>query len=72
MICSFEFAGAFKDGWKVAAVLTPIAFIAWSLCLIAVGVALHLYWSRGSMVNPWPRRAWQRGRASVHPVARRG
>jgi len=43
LICSFEFVGAFEDtGWKVAAVLTPIAYVAWSLWLIAVGVALLL------------------------------
>lgn len=41
MICSFEFVGAFEDkGWRVAAVLTPIAYVAWSLWLIAVGIAL--------------------------------
>src|SRR5688572_14851491 len=28
MICSFEFVGAFEDaGWRVAAVLTPIAYV---------------------------------------------
>ena len=43
MICSFEFVGAFEEkGWQVAAVLTPIAYVAWSLWLIAVGVALLL------------------------------
>jgi Domain of unknown function (DUF4386) len=41
MICSFEFVGAFEErGWRVAAVLTPIAYVAWSLWLIAVGLAL--------------------------------
>jgi Domain of unknown function (DUF4386) len=41
MICSFEFVGAFEErGWRVAAVLTPVAYVAWSLWLIAVGLAL--------------------------------
>ena len=43
MLCSLEFVGAFEpDGWKLAAALTPIAYVAWSLWLIAVGVALLL------------------------------
>jgi hypothetical protein len=41
MLCSLEFVGAHeRDGWKLAAQLTPIAYIAWSLWLIATGVAL--------------------------------
>ena len=41
MICSFEFVGAFEEkGWRVAALLSPIAYVAWSLWLIAVGVSL--------------------------------
>ncbi|MGH3332068.1 MAG: DUF4386 domain-containing protein [Nocardioidaceae bacterium] len=40
-ICSFEFVGPFEArGWKVAAALTPVAYIAWSLWLVATGVAL--------------------------------
>lgn len=43
MICSFEFVGAFEQqGWKVAAALTPVAYVAWSVWLVAVGVALLL------------------------------
>ena len=43
MACSFEFVGAFEDkGWHPATVLTPIAYVAWSVWLIAVGVALLL------------------------------
>ena len=39
--CAFEFVGAFEEnGWQVAAALTPVAYVAWSLWLIAVGVAL--------------------------------
>lgn len=39
--CSFEFVGPFEArGWKVAAALTPVAYIAWSLWLVATGVAL--------------------------------
>ncbi|MFC8796553.1 DUF4386 domain-containing protein [Promicromonospora sp. NPDC057138] len=41
MLCSLEFVGpAERTGWKVAATLTPIAYIAWSLWLVATGVAL--------------------------------
>ncbi len=43
MICSLEFVGAFEqEGWKLAGVLTPIAYVAWSLWLIVVGVTLFL------------------------------
>lgn len=43
MMCSLEFVGAHEPkGWKLAGVLTPIAYIAWSLWLIVVGVALVL------------------------------
>jgi len=43
IICSLEFVGAFEqEGWKLAGVLTPIAYVAWSLWLIVVGVALFL------------------------------
>jgi hypothetical protein len=43
MMCSLEFVGAFEqEGWKLAGVLTPIAYVAWSLWLIVVGVALLL------------------------------
>jgi hypothetical protein len=41
MLCSFEFVGAHeRDGWKLAETLTPIAYVAWSLWLIATGIAL--------------------------------
>jgi hypothetical protein len=40
-LCSLEFVGpAERTGWKLAAILTPIAYIAWSLWLIASGIAL--------------------------------
>jgi hypothetical protein len=43
MVCSLEFIGGFEqNGWKLAAVLTPIAYVAWSLWLIVVGVILIL------------------------------
>jgi hypothetical protein len=42
-LCSLEFVGRFEPaGWKLAGALTPIAYIAWSLWLIATGVALLL------------------------------
>jgi hypothetical protein len=41
MFCSLEFVGSHeRDGWKPAEQLTPVAYIAWSLWLIATGVAL--------------------------------
>ena len=43
VLCSLEFVGPFeRTGWKVAATLTPIAYILWSLWLVGVGVALLL------------------------------
>jgi hypothetical protein len=42
-LCSLEFVGPFElAGWKLAATLTPITYIAWSLWLIATGIALLL------------------------------
>jgi Domain of unknown function (DUF4386) len=41
MLCSLEFVGGHEPGgWALAARLTPIAYVAWSLWLIATGVAL--------------------------------
>jgi hypothetical protein len=41
MLCSLEFVGGHeRDGWKLAETLTPITYVAWSLWLIATGVAL--------------------------------
>jgi hypothetical protein len=41
MLCSLEFVGRAEDhGWKLAEVLTPIAYVTWSLWLAATGVAL--------------------------------
>jgi len=43
MMCSFEFVGAFEEkGWKLAGAVTPIAYVGWSVWLVAVGVALLL------------------------------
>jgi hypothetical protein len=40
-LCSLEFVGpAERNGWKLAATLTPVTYIAWSLWLIASGIAL--------------------------------
>lgn len=37
--CSLEFVGPFeRDGWKLAGATVPIAYIAWSLWLAAVGL----------------------------------
>jgi hypothetical protein len=41
LVYAAEFLGRFEpSGWKLAGRLTPIAYIAWSLWLIALGVAL--------------------------------
>jgi hypothetical protein len=41
VLCSLEFVGpAERHGWKLAATLTPITYIAWSLWLVATGIAL--------------------------------
>jgi hypothetical protein len=40
-LCSLEFVGRFeKAGWKIAAAVTPIAYIVWSLWLGATGVLI--------------------------------
>ena len=42
-LCSLEFVGPFeRAGWRLAAKLTPIAYIVWSLWLIATGIAVLL------------------------------
>ena len=42
-LCSLEFVGPFEPaGWRLAGAATPIAYIAWSLWLIATGIALLL------------------------------
>jgi hypothetical protein len=39
-VSSLEFVGRHEpSGWKLAATLTPIADIAWSLWLITIGIA---------------------------------
>ena len=41
MLCSLEFVGVHEpSGWKLAERVTPGAYIAWSLWLVATGVAL--------------------------------
>ena len=41
MLCSLEFVGRREPtGWKLAERLTPVAYIAWSLWLVALGVLL--------------------------------
>ena len=40
-LCSLEFVGGNeRDGWKLAETLTPIAYVVWSLWLVATGIAL--------------------------------
>lgn len=40
-LCAFEFVGRYEEtGWKFAAVVTPYAYIAWSLWLAVIGVLL--------------------------------
>lgn len=41
VIGSMEFVGSFESkGWKLAGTLVPIAYIGWSLWLVAMGIAL--------------------------------
>ena len=41
MLCALEFVGGHEErGWSLAGRLTPIAYVAWSLWLLATGVAL--------------------------------
>jgi hypothetical protein len=41
VLCSLEFVGpAERAGWKLAGALAPIAYIAWSLWLVATGISL--------------------------------
>ena len=40
MLCSLEFVGGREAGWKLAERITPVAYVAWSVWLVAVGVAL--------------------------------
>ena len=43
VVGSLEFVGRFEEqGWKLAGTIVPIAYIAWSLWLIAMGVFLLL------------------------------
>ena len=42
-LCSLEFVGPNeREGWQVAARLTPVVYVVWSLWLVALGVALLL------------------------------
>jgi hypothetical protein len=41
MLCALEFVGGHeREGWSVAEKLTPVAYVVWSLWLVATGVAL--------------------------------
>ncbi len=43
LISAAEFLGPSEPGgWKLAGALTPIAYVLWSLWLVAVGLALLL------------------------------
>jgi len=40
-IGALEFVGKFeRDGWKLAGDVVPIAYVVWSLWLLATGIAL--------------------------------
>ena len=43
VLCSLEFVGrAGEHGWRAAGVVTPFAYVAWSVWLVSLGVALAL------------------------------
>jgi hypothetical protein len=45
LVGTLEFVGRNeRDGWKLAGTIVPIAYIAWSIWLIALGVGLLLGW----------------------------
>jgi len=40
---SFEFVGRFEEkGWKLAGIMVPIAYTAWSLWLVVAGVVVFI------------------------------
>jgi hypothetical protein len=42
-LCSLEFVGKNeRNGWKFAEAVTPFAYIAWSLWLVAIGASMLL------------------------------
>jgi hypothetical protein len=41
LLCSLEFVGGFeRAGWKLAGAVVPLAYIGWSVWLLALGIAL--------------------------------
>jgi hypothetical protein len=41
LLCSLEFVGGFEpSGWKLAGAVVPLAYIGWSLWLLALGIVL--------------------------------
>jgi hypothetical protein len=41
LLCSLEFVGGFEpSGWKLAGAVVPLAYIGWSVWLLALGIAL--------------------------------
>jgi Domain of unknown function (DUF4386) len=41
LLCSLEFVGRFEQsGWRLAEALTPLTYVAWSIWLLAIGIAL--------------------------------
>jgi hypothetical protein len=43
LVCALEFLGRFEPaGWKLAGQITPLAYIAWSLWLVALGLAMWI------------------------------
>ena len=41
MMCSLEFVGGFEpSGWKLAGAVVPLAYIGWSVWLLALGIVL--------------------------------
>ena len=42
-LCSLEFVGPFEQaGWRLAGAVIPIAYVIWSVWLVAPGIALLL------------------------------
>ncbi|MGH8826781.1 MAG: DUF4386 domain-containing protein [Jiangellaceae bacterium] len=71
-LCSLEFVGsAERNGWNLAASLTPITYVAWSLWLMASGIALLVRPSDPGATQV-PSGSTTHEHASARPVARTG
>ena len=70
-LCSLEFVGAFEqEGWKLAGVLTPIAYVAWSVWLLGLESPCCYRGHSGSRAAPL--RSISQAIYDIRPCRRRG